>query len=269
MAAESFARMADPCCVFVDTHAAETIIFDGLLSTFGPDRVFRKHLDMGDVEVVGKHGRCLIERKQWSDLVSSLRPGADGASRYQVQKTHLLAERERAQADGTSLKVAYLIESGSIPSYNGVTSGMPNNQPWAALTKLSLRDGIAILWCNLPSDAARHIAYIMKALDQDGFNSTLKIAEHQTTGYAGFIKHTKKRKNVGEEAFAVMLSTVEGVSAKKAQAVKAAYPTPRALVHAFDACSSDKERDGLLADTPVGDKRLGPALAKRIRAVFT
>ena len=109
----------------------------------------------------------------------------------------------------------------------------------------------------------------MKTHDADGFNSALKIAEHHTSGYAGFVKHTKKRKNIGDEQFAVMLSTIEGVSAKKAQAVKAVYPSPRALVRAFEACSSEKERDGPLADTPVGDKRLGPALAKRIRAVFS
>ena len=92
---------------------------------------------------------------------------------------------------------------------------MPHNQPWAVLTKMSLRDGIAVLWCNLPSDAARHIAYIMKSHDVDGFNSTLKVAEQHTTGYAGFIKHTKKRKNIGDKQFAVMLSTIEGVSAKR------------------------------------------------------
>ena len=96
-----------PLVVYVDTHEAETIIYDGLLAAFGPQRVFRKHLDLGDVEVAGKHGRIILERKKWADLVSSLRPGADGASRYNVQKAQLMAERERAQEEGKSLKVAF------------------------------------------------------------------------------------------------------------------------------------------------------------------
>lgn len=76
--------------------------------------------------------RLIIERKSWADFVSSLRDG-----RYSSQKARLLAERERAHASGTDLRVVYLIEASRVPSYEDKTQGMPNNQPYAALIKVS------------------------------------------------------------------------------------------------------------------------------------
>ena len=64
----------------------------------------------------------------------------------------------------------------------------------------------------------------------------------------------------------MMLATTPGVSMSKADAIAALYATPGALVDMLRnrGAASLKE----LAAVPVGARKLGPAVAKRIIEVF-
>jgi hypothetical protein len=279
--------------IVVDTNAGENGVFAGLLSAFGAERVTRKRLDLGDIEVTGSFGKIVFERKGWNDLVSSLRDGRYGKfSSFDCfakallfsgtesspvnftgeQKARLLAERERAAAENTRLRVVYLIESARVPAYDDKTHGVPNNQPFAALTKMALRDGIAIIFCATDADGAKNVAYAVRAAEQGGLDSAAHAEEVAAHGYAGTVKHSNKRKNADEAPFEVMLTALTGVSGKKAKAVTAAYPSPVHLVRAYvklDATgAAPKALDNMLADLSSGDKRLGPALSRKLRSVF-
>lgn len=253
--------------VLVDSNPGEDALFSTLSRDLGDGRVTRKRLDLGDVEVRGEIGRILFERKSWNDLVSSLRDG-----RYAEQKTRLLAERERAIADGTRLRVVYLIETSRVPAYDDKTNGMPNNQPFAALTKMALRDGITTMFCANAADAAKMIAYAVRAADKGGLDGAAHAAEVAASGYAGTVKFSNKRKNADDNMFEIMLASLTGVSGKKASAIADAYASPAALVRAYEALkasgANDKNLNAMLADVPVADKRLGPALSAKIRNAF-
>ncbi len=109
------------------------------------------------------------------------------------------------------------------------------------------------------------VAYIADTYQRGGFQQSTQI---QASGYAGVVQHSKKRKNAEEDQFAIMLSSMPGVSARKAHIITKAYATPAALVHAYQGLASDKLRDKMLEDLKDGDKRLGPAISKRVKGVF-
>lgn len=262
----SFSLMATTT-VTVDSNPGEDALYATLARDLGDDRVTRQRLDLGDIEVRGEIGRIIFERKSWTDLVSSLRDG-----RYVNQKARLLAERERAAADGTRLRVVYLIEATRVPVYDDKTHGMPNNQPYAALTKMALRDGISIMFSASAADAAKMVAYAVRAADKGGLDGAAHAAEVAASGYAGTVKFSNKRKNADENVFEIMLASLTGVSGKKASAIAEAYASPAALVRAYEALkasgANDKKLNTMLADVPVGDKRLGPALSAKLRSAF-
>ncbi|NXN34136.1 EME1 endonuclease, partial [Nycticryphes semicollaris] len=67
------------------------------------------------------------------------------------------------------------------------------------------------------------------------------------------------------------------VSREMAEAIVAAYPSPQLLNQAYSRCSSEQERENMLADIPVhrGDgvtatsRRIGPELSRRIYLQMT
>jgi hypothetical protein len=166
----------------------------------------------------------------------------------------------------------YLIETPRVPAYDDKTSGMPNNQPFAALTKMALRDGISILFCASAADAAKNVAYSVRAADKGGLDGATHAAEVAASGYAGAVKFSNKRKCSDDNMFEMMLASLNGVSGKKASAIAEAYASPAALVRDYEALKASgangKKLDGMLADVPVGDKRLGPALSAKLRQAF-
>jgi len=253
--------------VHVDTNPGETVLFQGLLAEFGESVVTRQRLDIADVRISTPSGTILIERKSWMDFVSSLRDG-----RYANQKLRLLAERERAVAAGERLDVIVLIENKVTPFYNGETRGMRHNQPFAALAKMAIRDGIAVVYSANAEDSAQHVAYVYKTALKDGFNAAEKARTVVASGYAGTAKHTNKRKNADDAAFEMMLTTISGVSGAKAKAVADEYQSLANLVRAYDrlkaAGGTEDELSEMLADIECGGKRLGPSVSLKIRTAL-
>lgn len=250
----------------VDTNAGENALHEGLVAALGPGVVRRERLDVADVHIHAPGGRrMLVERKTWPDLVSSLRDG-----RYREQKLRLLAERERASEAGERVDLVYLIEGRYVALYTDKNAGTPNAQAHAALIKMAVRDGIAVVHSSSPEDSARLVHYMHATAHKggaEGFDAEAKAASVAASGYAGACKFTNKRKNAEDAGFQMMLATINGVSGAKAAAVAERYPTAAALVGAYAGCGAS-EGDKLLADIDVGGKRLGPALSARIRAAF-
>ncbi|NWH86668.1 EME1 endonuclease, partial [Aegithalos caudatus] len=67
------------------------------------------------------------------------------------------------------------------------------------------------------------------------------------------------------------------VSPEMAEAIVSAYPSPQLLIQAYERCSSDQERENMLANIPVlrgegvtaTSRRIGPELSRRIYVQMT
>ncbi|XP_077044463.1 structure-specific endonuclease subunit EME1 isoform X4 [Agelaius phoeniceus] len=67
------------------------------------------------------------------------------------------------------------------------------------------------------------------------------------------------------------------VSSEMAEAIVSAYPSPQLLIQAYEKCSSDQERENMLANIPVHrgegvtatSRRIGPELSRRIYLQMT
>ncbi|NWS28650.1 EME1 endonuclease, partial [Polioptila caerulea] len=67
------------------------------------------------------------------------------------------------------------------------------------------------------------------------------------------------------------------VSSEMAEAIVSAYPSPQLLIQAYKRCSSDQERENMLANIPVHrgegvtatSRRIGPELSRRIYLQMT
>ena len=276
--------------MFVDTRPGENNIFESVKELLNaiPElnvRLERKQLLIGDIQINNNESIIIIERKTWSDLVSSLNDG-----RYTNQKARLIAERER----NPQLKFVYLIE-GNPPPYMAFTRTTPNAHAYAALTKMAIRDNICSLWCATFIDTARMVLYIVKTAAKDGFVSEFRAQEGAegapsaapARGYSQFVKHASKRKNTEENAWEIMLTSISGVSTAKAIKIMEMYPTPKSLFQAYAELErkggTDKEMNEMLAGIYLlGDhgeadvdcrkghvfKRLGPVISTRIRNIF-
>lgn len=250
--------------LFLDTNSGEDAVFASLEKLVDPAKLRRQRLDIGDALLEVADGRrIVVERKTWADFVASLRD-----NRYRDQKLRILAERERSMDAGLPFNVVYVIEGRVVPAWDGATSHVPHLQALAALTKMAVRDNIAVLYAATPHDTARQIAYLYTAgcdLSKGGFNSQAKASLVAASGYAGACASTNKRKAGAAAGTQMMLVTVNGCSGAKAEAVAERYPTLADLVRAYDSAGPGAA-ERLLADIEVNKKRLGPALSAKIHA---
>ena len=254
----------------MDSNPAETPIFELLeeLVKFDGGSVVRKRLDIGDIQINASESELLFERKTFGDLCSSL------GGRYGEQKSRIFAEQERRAIEGLPpMKVAFLIESRTVPLWSGAHATVKNANAYAALTKSALRDNMPSLWVSSAEDAAYLLTYTARALSNNGFSQDEKMQQvSRAGGYASFVHSTGKRKNRESCTFPIMLATIFGVSSTKAAAIADVYPTAAALVAAYNALMSnnatDKQLDTMLQDIVAGNKKLGPSTSKAIRKAF-
>lgn len=249
----------------LDTNSGEDAVFAELQNLVDLDNLRRQRLDIGDAHLTVAEGRrIVVERKTFNDFVASLRD-----KRYNEQKIRLMAERERSFEAGVPFNIVYVIEGRSVPGWDAKTAHMPNNQPLAALTKMAVRDGIAVLYTATPADTARQIAYLYKAgcdLAKGGFNSQAKAHMVAASGYAATCGSTNKHKAAEASGTQIMLATVNGCSGATAQAISERFPSVASLVRAYDE-AGPAAAERLLADILLPNKRrLGPALSARVYA---
>ena len=188
--------------------------------------VVRQRLDVGDFVLEADGKRIVVERKSLFDLAKSLTDG-----RYAEQKARLVATSE---GDGST--VCYLVE-GSIRGWNGDLSGggpahVRNAQLEAAITMTSVRDNIPVLRCKDAGHTFDTLCYLYGQLKQ-GTVFTAKPSA-VARGYAALVVSKRKRENMEDAStqWCVMLGSVPGMSAAKAQAVATAYPSMKALSNA-------------------------------------
>ncbi|KAL2766630.1 putative crossover junction endonuclease EME2 [Daubentonia madagascariensis] len=140
------------------------------------------------------------------------------------------------------------------------------------------------LWANLDvllvaswQELSQHVCAITKALAQRPFKQYQESwAFSFCTAGRWAVGKPVTRDGAGlQRAWWRQIRQFNRVSPAVADAVVAAFPSPRLLQQALDACSTEQERMGLLADLPVkaGEgsrpRRVGPDLSRRIYLFLT
>lgn len=68
-----------------------------------------------------------------------------------------------------------------------------------------------------------------------------------------------------------MLMRIRGISVEKAVEIQKLYPTPKALVEAYDGCETDKEKCEMLVkafEGKLGRKKVGEALSWKVAEIW-
>ena len=245
--------------IIVDTNSAESGLYDRILAK-APEgcQVRRERLDVCDVSIVTAHGTLLVERKHVADLCSSLSDG-----RFREQRARQLAAVDRDER----VSVAWIVE-GPLLGWHALhkPTDFSNAQMEAAVITTTIRDGLPILRVPDATSCAEAVLYLHKRLAAGDLDGAAATQRARAVGY-GDVVHVKKATNKDRcMVWRMMLATTPGVSMSKADAIAALYATPGALVDMLRnrGAASLKE----LAAVPVGARKLGPAVAKRIIEVF-
>lgn len=224
----------------VDTNSAEDGVFEALQRMNAPSE--RQRLDVGDITISNGARTFVVERKQWSDLAASI---CDG--RFKEQKSRMVSTENTLYM--------YVIE-GPLGGWDASCRGMKHTCMWAALTKTCLRDGIPVFHTLTETDTASLCAYLYTQLTSNGFDPL------PGNGVVSGSVTKRKRDNLesSTDALRAMLCVIPGVSKAKADALVQRWPHVARL-------SLASEND--IAHLKCGDRNIGPALARRIRNIFT
>ncbi len=179
----------------------------------------------------------VIERKTTADFEASFLDG-----RYREQRTRLLAYCSQHKA-----KALYILEGG----LDGRRRSMERSALQKLIHRLLLRYGVSVLYTRTLEDTAETLKILASQLAEDP-----KVFEGEQLGYTDVMHITKKANKDDPKAFAcAALQGCPGISAKSAGAIWEATGTWQKLL------DSDEKT---LAEIKVGERRLGPAVAKRL-----
>jgi len=171
-------------------------------------------LDIGDVVIKDDQGTpiCIIERKTVADLAASIKDG-----RYKEQKIRLMSH-----AADTNAIMIYIIEGKMSFNENAYAFGLSNKSIISAIINTQLRDKVHVFHTNSLIDTANCIECIWKRLEKlrlpsrDGGAAT-SIEDKYAELVA--IKPQKKANMTQDIVLLSQLSSIPGISSKKAQLV--------------------------------------------------
>ncbi len=202
-----------------------------------------QQLPVGDIWIQqGETILLVIERKTTADFEASFLDG-----RYREQRTRLLAFCAEKKA-----KALYLLEGG----LDGTRRRLERSALQKLVHRLLLRYGVATWSTRNLEDTANTLKLLSQQLLEDP-----KVFEGEQLSYTDVQHVTKKANKDDPKAFALAaLQGCPGISAKAATAIW------EALGESFEGLMLAEEAS--FAQIKVGDRRLGPTVAKRLYALF-
>jgi len=201
-----------------------------------------QQLPVGDIWIgTDKEGGLVIERKTTADFEASILDG-----RYREQRTRLLAYCAEHKA-----RPLYIIEQG----LNGNRRTLEKQALQKMLNRLMLRYGVAVWFTESTDDTVKAIQILQSQLTDDP-----KVFIAETLSYTD-VMHTTKKLNTGDpKVFAIAcLQQCPGVSVKAASALIDAFGSLKTIL---------EQEEKALAEVKVGERRFGPAVAKRLWALL-
>ena len=259
--------------VRVDTNAGESALFAALQARLGAEQVVRERLDVGDVVLKTDDGgtALVVERKTWADLASSLTDGRyaeqkarllavaaaaapaapsneEGEEEEGAEAQHAAPASAPGASSSTIIAVLYVVE-GALRGWEGAVGGaiggpsrVKNAQLEAALVMTAVRDGIPVLRTKDTAHTVEVLVYLHGKLRAGELRLGGATAPAPAPpgngggfGYAALVKKRKRDNFTPAATWAVMLAQPVGMSARKAAAVAAVYPTMAALAAATEA----------------------------------
>lgn len=197
-----------------------------------------QQLPVGDAWI--KHADqtvLVIERKTTADFEASFLDG-----RYREQRTRLLAYCQEHKA-----KALYILEGG----LDGRRHKLEKPALQKLVHRLMLRYGVSVWSTANTQDTANTLTLLAAQVAEDP-----KVFEGEQLSYTDVMHTTKKANKDDPKAFAVAaLQGCPGVSVKAATALLDVFGSLQTIM-----TTEEKQ----LAETKVGERRLGPAAAKRL-----
>jgi ERCC4-type nuclease len=197
-----------------------------------------QQLPVGDAWIL--HGAMhvvIVERKTTADFEASFLDG-----RYREQRTRLLAYATERKA-----KALYILEGG----LEGKTRSLQRQALQKLANRLMLRYGVPV-WC---STSIEDTAKVLQTL-ADQVKEDPNVFEGTMVSYTDVQHVTKKANKEDPKAFAsAALQQCPGVSAKMVTALMDVFGSFKGVYDATEEA---------LAEAKVGERRVGPAVAKRL-----
>ena len=202
-----------------------------------------QQLPVGDALIKsGEETVLVIERKTTADFEASFLDG-----RYREQRTRLLAFCQANKA-----RALYILEGG----IDGRVRSLTRPAIQKLIHRLMLRYNVAVWVTRSLEDTAATLTLLAEQVKEDS-----KVFVGEQLSYTDVMAPTKKANKDDPRAFALgALQGCPGVSAKSAAAVLEACGGSLGGVMAAD--------EATLAGVKVGERRVGPAVAKRLYALL-
>lgn len=204
----------------------------------------QQQLPVGDAWILNQEGIPLlvIERKTTADFEASFLDG-----RYREQRTRLLAFCQEKKA-----KALYLLEGG----LDGRTHKLQKPALQKLIHRLLLRYSVAVWSTTSLADTANTLQLLASQIQEDH-----KVFEGEQLSYTDVMHTTKKANKDDSTAFALAaLQGCPGISVKAAAAIWTATSQSWNTLLATD--------EATLASIKVGERRLGPAVSKRLHTLL-
>ena len=247
---------------------------EAFAATGVPVRWARLH-DAADLLLcVGGRPLMAFERKAGPDLTGSLKAGGG----------HLFKQRDQMLdlARRTGCRVVLLVEDPVQRGWAGKRDGLSSKFVEAVVSSTTLLRGMYLARTRGPEDTALLVDYIRQKVDKEyramGGGDPATFWARRAEGEDAFRPVVAKagghRANMadGRNAALAMLQQVPGLSLARAQRVVDEFGSVAALVKYYEenptaGVGSKRKLDSdRVADVKVGDRRLGEACSKSLRA---
>ena len=203
-----------------------------------------KQLDLGDIAIhLDNEEIIILERKNLSDLASSIRDG-----RYAEQSYRL---------NGHSLhnhNIIYIIE-GNISRYSDKFSKIKPETLYVTMFCLQYFKGFSVFRTMAITETAEYILRITDKLrrekDKYGFYHSQFVEKHKS--YTNVVKKVKKANITPDNIGPILLSQIPGVSNKTAEVIIDKYKTILNLLQCLE--KDNKCLDNLTYTTAKGQNR--------------
>lgn len=202
-----------------------------------------RQLPVGDIWIeVNEKAVLVIERKTTADFEASFLDG-----RYREQRTRLLAYCAEHKA-----RALYILEGG----LDGRRHKLERNALQKLVHRLLLRYGVAVWSTSSLQDTANTVQLLQQQIAEDA-----TVFEGEQVSYTDVQHVTKKANRDDPKAFAITaLQGCPGISSKGAQAIW--EKCNRSWSSLLETSESD------FSNIKIGERRLGPAVAKRLWNLF-
>jgi len=223
------------------------------------DNIVKLNLDYVEIssiplgDFIIKHGDdtiLIIERKTMSDLVSSINDG-----RYKEQKIRLLSNYPKG-------KIVYFFEGA-------LNSGFKNNEKISniingALINTTFRDNIRVIHSDSVDKTCELLLHLFNKV-KNNMKWFLSEFVETPSEYSSTIKVVKKENMTPEVCQILQLSQIPGMSHNKAKAILEKYSSLSNLIREYIKLEDNtKEKEELLKDITINDRKLGKVLSKRV-----